>query len=151
MTSRQTIEIEAGPEYIFELSQDYSKRLDWDPFLKVARLIDGASRAGVGVKAWCVARSGLGMETRYVSFHPPGVCAVEMTQGPWFLRSFAGSWRFEPVGPERTRVVFTYGFVGRPTLLTPLLAIAFARDTRHRLEALKRAIERRPDSQIPGT
>lgn len=141
MWSRQTVEIEAEPTALFELSQDYGRRLDWDPFLKEARLVGGAERAGVGVRAWCVARNGSGMETRYVSFHPPGACAVEMTRGPWFFRSFAGSWRFEPVGPGRTRVTFTYNLVGRPAFLTLPLGWIFARETRRRLRALKRVAE----------
>ena len=68
-----------------------------EAFLKEARLLGGAEAPGVGVRAWCVARNGLGMETRFVSFNPPGACAVEMTRGPWPFRSFSGSWRFEPI------------------------------------------------------
>ena len=112
---RQSIEVAAEPGVLFDLTQDYARRLDWDPFLKEARLIDGAESPGVGVRAWCVARNGLGMETRYVSFNPPGACAVEMTRGPWFFRSFSGSWRFEGIGPGRTRVTFTYSLDGRPS------------------------------------
>jgi ribosome-associated toxin RatA of RatAB toxin-antitoxin module len=81
------------------------------------------------------------METRYVSFNPPGACAVEMTKGPWFFRSFSGSWRFDRVGPNATRVTFTYSVVGRPGLLSGLLRVVFARETRRRLEALKQAAE----------
>ena len=138
---RQSIEVAAGPEAVFELTQDYGRRLDWDPFLEEARLLGGAEAPGVGVRAWCVSRGGWGMETRYVSFRPPAACAVEMTRGPWFFRSFAGSWRFEGVGPGRTRVTFAYQVVGRPRVLSPLLRPIFARETRRRLEALKRAFE----------
>src|SRR5205814_1126957 len=105
---RRTIEIAAEPCMLFDLTQDYALRLDWDPFLKDARLLDGAEGPSVGVQAWCVARNGLGMETQYVSFNPPGACAVEMTRGPWFFRSFSGSWRFDRIGPGRTKVTFTY-------------------------------------------
>lgn len=142
MRFRQSIEIDAEPGDLFDLTQDYGRRLDWDPFLREARLIGGAERSGTGVRAWCVARNGLGMETEYVSFHPPRACAVVMTRGPWMFRSFAGSWRFEPVAPGRTRVDFAYNLVGRPRVLTPLLALAFARDTRRRLAALKQVADR---------
>jgi ribosome-associated toxin RatA of RatAB toxin-antitoxin module len=138
---RQSIEVAAEPDVLFDLTQDYAHRLDWDPFLKEARLLGGAESPGVGVRAWCVARNGLGMETRYVSFNPPGACAVEMTKGPWFFRAFAGSWRFERIGPGRTKVTFTYSLVGRPTFISGLLRLIFARETRRRLEALKRAVE----------
>ncbi len=132
---RESIEVAAEPAALFELSQDYDRRLDWDPFLREARLLDGATRAGEGVRAWCASRLGTGMETRYVSFHPPGACAVEMTRGPWFLQNFAGSWRFEPIAPGRTRVVFSYNLVARPRWLAPLLQAVFARESRRRLRA----------------
>jgi ribosome-associated toxin RatA of RatAB toxin-antitoxin module len=138
---RHSIEVAAEPGVLFDLTQDYARRPDWDPFLKEARLIGGAERPGLGVRAWCVARNGLGMETRYVSFNPPGACAVEMTRGPWFFRSFSGSWRFDRVGPGRTRVTFTYGLVGRPVLLSGLLRLVFAHETRRRLAVLKRSAE----------
>jgi ribosome-associated toxin RatA of RatAB toxin-antitoxin module len=138
---RQSIEVAAEPDVLFALSHDYSRRLDWDPFLREARLVGGAETPGLGVRAWCVARNGLGMETRYVSFNPPGACAVEMTRGPWFFRSFSGSWRFDRIGPDRTRVTLTYSLVGRPRFLTGLLRFVFAGDTRRRLEALKRFVE----------
>lgn len=138
---RQSIEVAAEPDVLFDLTQDYAHRLDWDPFLSEARLVGGADKAGLGIRAWCVARNGIGMETEYVSFNPPGACAVEMTKGPWFFRAFAGAWRFERIGPGRTKVTFTYSLVGRPGFLSGLLRFVFARETRRRLEALKQAVE----------
>ena len=140
---RQSIDVEAEPAALFDLTQDYEHRLEWDPFLREARLLDGAEKPGVGVRAWCVSRSGPGMETRYVSFNRPGACAVEMTVGPWFLRSFSGSWRFDQIEPGRTRVTFTYSVVGRPIVLSSLIRFLFVRETRRRLEALKRFAESR--------
>jgi ribosome-associated toxin RatA of RatAB toxin-antitoxin module len=144
-TFEHTIEIEASRERLFALTQDYERRLDWDPFLKEARLLNGARRAGVGVRAWCVAKTGLGMETEYVTLDAPSVAAVKMTRGPSVLASFAGSWRFHEAGPGRTRVAFRYHLTARPRwlrpLLDPILQIVFARDTVERLRALKRAVE----------
>jgi hypothetical protein len=141
MVFRQSVEIAAEHQNLFDLTQDYSRRLDWDPFLKEARLVGEAEQAGLGVRAWCVARNGLGTETEYVSYNPPGACAVAMTRGPWLLRSFSGSWRFDRIGPARTRVTFTYHLIGRPGVLTRLLGLIVARATRRRLAALKRAVE----------
>jgi hypothetical protein len=146
MTFDESIVIDAAPEGLFALSQDYGRRLEWDPFLRSAELLHGATEAGVGVRALCVSRSGWAMETEYVSFNPPRATAVKMTHGPWFLESFAGSWRFEEVASGRTRVGFRYSLHAWPGwlswLLTPILQRAFATDTRSRLRALKRFIER---------
>ena len=147
MTFEDAIVIRAPAEALFALTQDYGRRLEWDPFLREARLVGGATECGVGVRAYCVARSGLGMETEYVSFQPPRVTAVKMTRGPWIIESFAGSWRFERAGEGETRVQFRYQVRARPRalawLLTPVLARVFARDVRKRLRGLKSAVEDR--------
>jgi hypothetical protein len=153
VTFEESIEFDAGPDELFRLSQDYGRRLEWDPFLRSAGLV-GAREAGVGVRALCVARSGWAMETEYVSFNPPRATAVKMTRGPWFLSSFAGSWRFEEIGPGRTRVGFRYSLEAWPQalswLLNPVLGRSFARDTRARLLALKGAVERTAPSRRPS-
>jgi ribosome-associated toxin RatA of RatAB toxin-antitoxin module len=145
MTFDESVEIEAETAALFRLSQDYRRRLQWDPFLSSARLVGDASEAGVGIRAHCVAKNGLSMETEYVTFNPPSATAIQMTRGPWFLKSFAGSWRFEELAPGRSRVAFRYNLRTRPRwlswLLTPIVHRIFARDTRERLMALKQAVE----------
>jgi hypothetical protein len=141
----QSLTIAATAGELFALTQDYGRRLEWDPFLLSAELLGGATAAGVGVKALCVARNGWAMETEYISFHPPRACAVRMTRGPGLIGSFAGSWRFEEIEPGQTRVGFRYHLRAAPRwlagALTPILRWMFARDTRKRLEALKSFVE----------
>lgn len=144
-TFERSIEINAPRAALFDLTQDYSRRLDWDPFLKEARLIGGANTPGVGVRAWCVANSGMGMETEYVTFSPPERTAIKMTRGPAILKTFAGSWVFEVISDSRTRVVFRYHLSASPrwlkSVLEPILQFVFSRDMQKRLVALKRAVE----------
>jgi len=146
MTFEDAILIRDTPEALFALTQDYGRRLAWDPFLRSAELMGGATAAGPGVRAWCVAHNGLGMETEYVSFNPPTVAAVKMTRGPWFIGGFAGSWRFLPEADGRTRVVFRYSVRGRPAwlgaLLNPILVRVFGREVRRRLQGLRDFAER---------
>src|SRR5215216_1249137 len=144
-TFEAAIDIRADANALFDLTQDYERRLDWDPFLKEARLVGGATAAAVGVRSWCVARTGLGMETEYVSFQRPQVAAVKMTRGPALFGSFAGSWRFKTVALGTTRVVFRYHVTARPTwlrgVLDPIFCLVFERDVVQRLQALKRFAE----------
>ncbi|HEU4404417.1 MAG TPA: SRPBCC family protein [Polyangiaceae bacterium] len=144
-TFEDVIDVRAAPEALFRLTQDYPARLSWDPFLKSAELV-GAAEPAVGVRAYCVARGGLGMETEYVSYAPPRVTAVKMTRGPWVLDSFSGSWRFDPAeGGGGTRVAFRYHVRTRPAwlrfLLEPLVSAVFRAEMRKRLAALKHAAE----------
>lgn len=148
MTFEDAVDVRATPEALFALTQDYARRLHWDPFLRSAELVGGATEAGMGVRAYCVAHSRLGMETEYVSFNPPSVAAVKMTRGPWFIGGFAGSWRFMPQGDGRTRVMFRYSVRARPAwiqpLLNPILVRVFSREVRRRLEGLRAFVERAP-------
>jgi ribosome-associated toxin RatA of RatAB toxin-antitoxin module len=142
-TFEQAVEFNATPEALFRLTQDYNHRLDWDPFLKEARLVGGARESGIGVRAWCVAKSGLGMETEYVSFNPPKTVAVKMTKGPTIISSFAGSWRFQLLAPDRTRVIFRYHLSARwlGFALDPIMRVVFRHDVKKRLDSLKRTVE----------
>ena len=150
-TRSHSILIAAAPGEVFDLLHDYGRRLEWDPFLRRAELLDGATSAGVGVEARCTARwrsGGLGMDVVYVSFKPPTVAAITMTRGPWPIRSFAASLRQVPAGDGLTRVTYKFHFTVRPAWAAPLLRPAFARffagETRRRLEHLKTFLEARP-------
>jgi len=143
------VEIRASPEAVFDLIHDYARRLEWDPFLKEALLLDGAQAAGLGVKSRCTARTGflgLAMETVYVSFDRPKVAAVKMTSGPAVLETFAASLRQEAAGVGLTRVTYRFSFSTRPRWLRaiagPIASALLQREVRSRLTALKGYLER---------
>lgn len=106
----EEIIINRPQEVVFAFTQDYQARLLWDGFLKKASLLHGATAAGVDVEAHCVAKNGIGMVTRYVTYHPPKTTAIKMTKGPWLFQSFAGSWTFKAQSQSQTLVVFVYHF-----------------------------------------
>lgn len=106
----ESIGIKAKPEFVFDFTQDYNKRLQWDTFLKKADLIDGATVADKAVKAYCVAKNGLGITTEYVSFNRPKVAAVKMTKGPFMFSTFQASWNFKQLEENNTEVIFIYSF-----------------------------------------
>lgn len=139
------MEIKCSPEIVFDYTQDYKQRLVWDTFLKKAQLIDGAASADKGVKAYCVAKNGIGMVTEYVSFNRPRATAIKMTKGPFMFKSFLGSWTFKELTTDVTEVIFLYSFQLRfPfNLVAALVKINLQRNVRKRLEDLKRNIERK--------
>ena len=147
MKFEHTTVLDATPEVVFALTQNYSERLTWDQFMRQAVLLNGATEPKVGVSAWCVARLGIGMETEYVSFTPPRIAAVKMTRGPKVLETFGGTWEFTPVGAVRTKVTFRYQLRARPHwlawLIEPVARWWFSRETRIRVAALANALARR--------
>lgn len=143
----ETILIDAKPEQVFDFTQDYTKRLKWDTFLKKADLIEGATIADKGVKAYCVAKNGLGMVTEYVTYNRPKVTAIKMTEGPFMFKSFLGSWTFKEVSSIKTEVIFLYSFSLRfPfSLLTKFITHNLQSNVKQRLIDLKMNIEHEPN------
>jgi len=102
------IEIACPIEKVYEVSQDYSVRYDWDPFPERIEYLDGANEIGIGVKVYVVAKSGISMVVEFVQVSPPGIAAIKMVEGPAILKSFAGSWRFKSLPNGNTSAVFKY-------------------------------------------
>lgn len=145
----ESIVINSSPELIFDLTQDYDQRLVWDTFLKKAELI-GTKEAGIGIKAWCVSKHGLGMATEYISFNRPRVTAIKQTKKSLLFSRFSGSWVFEKVATNSTKVVFTYSYsLNFPFNLTSkLVNNILIKNVQERLRDLKLCIE---TNNIPAT
>ena len=139
----ETITIDCSPVLVFDYTQDYENRLKWDSFLKKAELLNGAKKALKGVKAYCVAKNGIGMVTEYVSYNRPKATAIKMTEGPYLFKSFAGSWTFKEAENLQTEVIFLYSFKLRfPfNLLTGFIRRNLQTNVRKRLIALKANVE----------
>lgn len=147
MKFSKALEIDYPREQIFDLTQDYARRLEWDPFLSKAGLLDGALTPQIGAKALCVDHHGCSMEVVYVAYKRPEVAAVKMVRGPFFLSSFAGTWRFTETGNGRTLVLFEYYYrLAWPfAILRRFVDAVFAREIAERLEALAKFVkERKP-------
>lgn len=139
----ERIFINCSSSEAFDYTQDYNNRLKWDTFLKRAELMDGASQADKGVKAYCVAKNGLGMVTEYVSFNRPKATAIKMTKGPYLFKNFLGSWTFKEINRSQTEVIFLYSFKLRfPfNLASSFIKSNLQANVRKRLSDLKTNIE----------
>lgn len=139
----EKITIQCTPELAFDYTQDYTKRLSWDTFLKRADILNGAAAAGPGVKTYCMARNGIGMETRYVSYNRPKTAAVKMTKSHLLFKFFLGSWNFKSITPGLTEVTFLYAFRLRLPfrICTRFIKNTLQRNVRRRLTDLKTHIK----------
>lgn len=140
------IHIDAPRDAVYTLTQDYYLRLEWDPFLRDLRFLDGATGPAPGVRVWVRARNGLQMLVEYLTVDAPARVAVRMVKGPFFFENFAGTWLFKADPAGGTRAVFRYGFRTRWSWLRPVLdraiELVFARDIAARVAALKHAVEK---------
>ncbi len=144
-TIKHEIEINSSQEDVFDLTQNYSKRLEWDPYLIEAYLMNGAKSPAVGVESLCKNHSGSAMVSKYISFNRPNVAAVSMTKGPWILKRFSGAWNVKYLSESSSRLVFTYNFELRGgiigSLFLPLAISKFSKDMKARLVAIKHFLE----------
>jgi len=148
-----TIEIAAPCETVFAVIHDYHCRLAWDTMLREARLLDGATAAGIGVRSLCVGtwRSlGLAIETEYIQFVPGRVAAVKLTNRPLFFERFAATIRHEALSEGRSRTTYIYAFRAHPRclapLLEPLMNMLFRHEVQRRLRALRSFLENQSGS-----
>ena len=144
-TIRTAIEIAQPQEVVFDLTQDYSRRLEWDPYLSEAYLLKDAPEPAVGVDSYCKNHNGSVMVSCYISFNRPAVAAVQMVKGPKILKRFSGAWNVHKIDANHSEVIFTYHFDLRwgvlGELLTPFARWHFKRDMDKRLRALKQYLE----------
>jgi hypothetical protein len=147
------IEIAAPCEAVFAVIHDYSCRLAWDTMLREARLLDGATAAGIGVRSLCVGTwrsAGLALETEYIRFEPGRVAAVKLTNRPLLFARFAATIRHDVISATRSRTTYIYAFRARPQYLAPLLEPLINTLLRHevhrRLRALRSFLESQNDS-----
>jgi ribosome-associated toxin RatA of RatAB toxin-antitoxin module len=134
-------DIAAPQSWLFDLSQDYGRRLDWDPFPEHYSFHSPHNRPQLGASLTVRARNGYSMDVRYISYHPPTSAAFEMLSGPWFFSGLAGTWRFVDTAPALTTVWFNYHFEAKPWLLRPVIEPLIKRSllshARARILALK--------------
>lgn len=138
----QSIVIRSTADVVFDFTQDYDQRLSWDTFLKRAELI-GTTEADVGVKAWCVSKHGLGMETEYVSFNRPKVTAVRQSKPSTLFKDFSGSWKYENINHDEVQVTFTYSYLLRGFFdwFSWIIHRILLQNVKQRLKDLKSVVE----------
>lgn len=135
-------EMPCSSKAVFDLLHDYSRRLEWDTLLREARLTRGHAEAAKGATSLCVGKPlfGLiGIETRYVTFTPDTIAAVEMINRPPFFQRFAASIRHVDIDGG-SKVIYKLRFTARPRflrwILDPVMMLALQYETRKRMRAL---------------
>ncbi|QKE62510.1 SRPBCC family protein [Aquipseudomonas campi] len=141
----QRLEIAAERARVYEVSQDYAVRYQWDPFPERIAFVGALQTVQRGARVEVVARSGLRMEVEFVQVDAPQRAAIRMLKGPLLLKQFAGSWVFSELGPQRTQAVFRYNLKVQPWalpwLLEPLAVWYFRRAVVARMRGLKNYCE----------
>ena len=102
------VTIKAPIEMVYQVSQDYSLRYEWDSFPENISLLNGAKSIEKGTRVSVTAKNGLNMEVEFVQVMPPTTSAIKMTKGPIVLQGFSGSWVFKSISAKETNAKFIY-------------------------------------------
>ncbi len=134
----------ASVEDAFVVAGSYRVRLEWDPFVSAQHLVN-TDTPGKGVQTYTRSRHGLTMVSEYLTYHPPTHLGMKMVRGPWFFRTFSGSWHFKDLGDGRIDVVYRYRYDCRPAWLQPIAHRIgnwyLGRDIERRVAAFVRGVE----------
>jgi len=140
VTVTESIEIARPPEAVWDYTQDYGRRAEWDVGVRTAQLLsDEPRRARLEL-------AGLGPVTlEYRLFRRPERTSLAFTDVPagWIVGG-GGSWDYDLV-PAGTRWTQTNTLVLRPgirsRLLAPLIRIRLVASTRSSLRRAKQRLE----------
>jgi hypothetical protein len=130
-----SLPIAAPIQMVYDISQDYGVRYEWDPFPDSIQTLPDQTiyiRSKLGMEMW----------VRMVQNKRPYRAAMKMIRGPWFLEKFAGSWLFHPTGDSDSCIVtFRYLLITKPKLFRSvsggIARLYFAWVIRKRLSGLK--------------
>lgn len=138
--------INARQSIVFDLSQNYEKRLSWDNYLRKAVVLNPEKPLGVGSKVYCENRLGLGVTVEYISFKRPDVVAIKLNALSFFFTKFSGSWRFKAINENETKAIFRYHYECPNRLFTWVFKWMLTADLKQRLGDLKEGVEREHSS-----
>ena len=148
-----SVRIKAPVDFVYRVSQDYAVRYDWDPFPENISVVAGDPNAlAAGNQVLVKSKLGMDMLVEFVQVMPPTRAAVKMIKGPWFLKTFAGSWIFQDgESDSQTEARFRYTIIAKPKVLRflvePLAGLYFSRVVGRRLAGLKAYCESRQDAR----
>jgi hypothetical protein len=135
------VSIKAPIELVYQVSQDYSVRYEWDTFPENIALLNGAKHIEKGVCVSVTAKSGLNMEVEFVQVMPPTTAAIKMTKGPIVLQGFSGSWVFKSIAANETNAKFIYSIKTKwwsvPLVSELIASWYFSKVIKSRLNGLK--------------
>ena len=136
----ESIDIARPPDAVWDFTQDYSRRADWDVGVRTAQLIGEEPRRAH------LELAGLGPVTaEYRLYRRPERTSLAFTEvrSPWVIGG-GGSWDYQTVAGG-TRWTQTNTLVLRPgirsRLLAPLVRARLAASTRRSLRRAKRLLE----------
>lgn len=141
VTVEESIKIEAPPRKVFDFTQDWSKRAQWDHTVVSFVTLDGPER-GYRVKA----SGGLRFVVRYKLYRAPERTSLAISEINWpMFTGGGGSWEYAADGAgtvftQRNTLSMPDTMLAR--LCAPLLKLQLSSDARKAMAKAKEILER---------
>jgi uncharacterized protein YndB with AHSA1/START domain len=145
ITLSETIQITASPEKVWDYTQDYSHRREWDNSVLRAEIIEEDPALVVRLSV----RGGMSFSFRYTQMDRPHKTSLALIDpsANWIVGG-GGSWRYEGNGDgtlwtQTNTIHLRDSFVLR--ILQPLVVRMFRRNTRTAMKKAKSILESRSE------
>ena len=104
------IEINKERHWLFEYTQDFSKRIKWDKQTRKIEFIGQESELKKGSLVYTESIEGIGMETEYLIFKKPEKISIKMINKSKVFKAFTGKWEYLKLESNITVLKITYQF-----------------------------------------
>ncbi len=140
---RHELVVNGDIDTAFAVAQDYSRRGEWDPFIREYTIHTPDIGLAKGFQVSVVSKQRMTMTVEYVNYREPEQVAMKMISSSRLFSKFSGYWNFEVVDDTTTRIIFGYKFEPRSYFKPVYFVIKWvlSYEMKMRLRALKRYIE----------
>lgn len=125
-------------EPLFEFTQDFEKRIQWDSQTKSITFMNSESELKKGVQVTVISNKGVKMDTEYTIFTPPHKLSIIMLNESTIFKSFNGTWEYRSISDNRTELTITYEFELQPfySIISPLVNNRIRKNIKSKLSDL---------------
>jgi len=139
VTASHSLRVRARPEQVWDFTQNWNRRPEWDFSVVAAKVIKETPRT-----VWVHARGGLEIEVVYKLWDRPKLTTLAMKLHSPLVRGGGGSWKYEPsedgtLWTQHNTLELRGDFLGAAT--APFFARFLRFLTRRMMEKAKQLIE----------
>jgi hypothetical protein len=144
VTVTESLFVKAPPEAVWDFTQDYARRHEWDRSILEARVVEGGAAPRVAFRA----AGGVSGLLQYKQFARPRQTSLAMEEvKSWLVEGGGGSWSYE-AKDGGTLWTQTNGLIVKPgwwrRLLLPMVATNLRTATRAAMHRARELLEPAP-------
>ncbi|WP_299136398.1 hypothetical protein [uncultured Tenacibaculum sp.] len=109
-TISEKITLDRNIDWLFEFTQDFTKRKKWDKQTLEIGFLDDHIELKKGAKVYTKSIEGIRMDTEYLTFDTPNEISIQMLNKSPVFKNFIGVWNYISIENDKTILKITYKF-----------------------------------------